>query len=230
MLQNNFVTFLVAKPRGGFVMMVLVAVVAAAQCLAFGQAGGNVEAGKAAYNKACKSCHGQNGEGNPAIARKLKVTLKDLRAADVQKRDDDAWRKQIVEGVGKMDPTEDVATDDVTNIIAFSRSLAPSQSPGSSGPPVPLAAAAAGDAAAGRSVYASECKSCHGANGEGNPTMAKKLKVAIRDLRLAEVQKQTDDEWKKDILQGVGKMDPTPDLPPADVANVIAFVRTLKTK
>ena len=45
-----------------------------------------------------------------------------------------------------------------------------------------------GDAQAGKAVYDSKCKICHGANGEGNPAIAKTLKVTFRPLASKEVQ------------------------------------------
>jgi len=60
--------------------------------------------------------------------------------------------------------------------------------------------------------------------------MAKRLGVAIRPLGGADVQKQTDEDWRKAIVDGIGKMNPTPDISPTDVANTIAFMRTLKAK
>ena len=93
-----------------------------------------------------------------------------------------------------------------------------------------MVAAQNGDVEAGKIVYAKNCRSCHGANGEGNPNMAKKLKVAIKDLRLPEVRKATDADWRKDIVKGVGKMDPTEDVSDQDVTNVIAFMRAMAPK
>lgn len=97
---------------------------------------GNVAAGKEAYAENCRSCHGPNGEGNPNMAKKLGVEIRDLRLPAVQKSTDEVWRKQILEGVGKMNATEDIKPKEVTDIIAFMRSLAPtaSQAPASSAP------------------------------------------------------------------------------------------------
>ena len=44
---------------------------------------------------------------------------------------------------------------------------------------LPLAAA---DAAAGKAVYDKSCKSCHGADGAGNPAVAKMMKVEMKAL------------------------------------------------
>lgn len=44
----------------------------------------------------------------------------------------------------------------------------------------------------GKMMYTKHCKSCHGGKGEGNGPKAKSMKTAIRSLKLAEVQAQSD--------------------------------------
>ena len=90
------------------------------------------------------------------------------------------------------------------------------------------AAWAAGDAAKGEKLYATKCKSCHGAQGQGNPAIAKSLKVEFRDLKSAEIQKMTDAELKKLAVGGHGKKKPLKTVTPAELDDVIAFVRTMK--
>ena len=77
--------------------------------------------GKAIYDKACKSCHGATGTANPAIAKMMKVEMKDLSSAEVQKLSDDDMKKIITEGQGKMKPVK--AVTDVAAVIAYVRSL-----------------------------------------------------------------------------------------------------------
>src|SRR3954468_3458883 len=84
------------------------------------------------------------------------------------------------------------------------------------------------DADAGKAVYASKCKTCHGVGGEGNPGMAKVYGVTIAPLSSDEVQKMSDADLKKVITQGKGKMKPPAGLSDADVDNVIAHIRSLK--
>ena len=86
----------------------------------------------------------------------------------------------------------------------------------------------AADAAAGKAVYDKRCKMCHGANGEGNPGMAKALNTTIQNLGSADVQKMSDADLKMVITKGKGKMKPVAGLSDADIENVIAHVRTLK--
>ena len=90
---------------------------------------------------------------------------------------------------------------------------------------LPLAAA---DAAAGKAVYDKSCKSCHGADGAGNPAVAKMMKVEMKALGSKEVQAKSDDDLKAVVTKGVGKMKPVTSVTGDQVASVVAFVRTLK--
>lgn len=92
------------------------------------------------------------------------------------------------------------------------------------------APAAKGDAAAGKALFAKKCAGCHGPSGEGKEALAKMLKTTMRDLGSAEVQAKSDDELAKNITEGTGKMKPVKDASAGDVANVVAFIRTLKKK
>jgi mono/diheme cytochrome c family protein len=85
----------------------------------------------------------------------------------------------------------------------------------------------AADAAAGKTTFASRCRTCHGANGEGNPAMAKALNATIKPLGSAEVQGKSDADLKTAIQKGTGKMKPVA-LSDTDAENVVAFIRTLK--
>lgn len=91
----------------------------------------------------------------------------------------------------------------------------------------PTLLAAKGDAAAGKTVFTGKCATCHGASGEGKESIAKMMKVEMRHLGCKEVQSKKDAELQKMIAEGGGKMKPVK-LSDAEVANVIAFIRTLK--
>lgn len=86
---------------------------------------------------------------------------------------------------------------------------------------------AAGNADAGKVVYDKKCVTCHAKAGEGNPGMAKMLKVELRALGSKEVQSKSDADLKKEILEGTGKMKAVK-LTDEEAASVIAFLRTLK--
>lgn len=56
----------------------------------------------------------------------------------------------------------------------------------------------------GAALFKAKCAMCHGPDGAGNTPMGKKLNV--RDLRSAEVQKQSDTDLMHVIGQGKAKM------------------------
>jgi mono/diheme cytochrome c family protein len=80
----------------------------------------------------------------------------------------------------------------------------------------------AADAAAGKTVYATKCKSCHGADGEGNPAIAKAMKVELKPLSA------TTADVKDVVTKGQGKMKPVSSVTGADLDNVVAYVKSLK--
>jgi mono/diheme cytochrome c family protein len=88
--------------------------------------------------------------------------------------------------------------------------------------------AAAGDAKAGQATYDRSCKSCHGADGTPNPGIVKMMKVDMKDFKSAEVQAMSDDDIKKIVSGGKGKMRPVTSVAGADLDNVVAYVRSLK--
>ena len=87
---------------------------------------------------------------------------------------------------------------------------------------------AAGDAAAGKEIFSKKCASCHGAAGEGKESVAKTLKVTIRPLGSKEVQAKSDEELKKNFLEGTGKMKSVTGIDAKAADDVIAYLRTLK--
>ena len=92
-----------------------------------------------------------------------------------------------------------------------------------------LARAQGGDSKAGKAVYDKSCGTCHSADGAPKEAIAKMLKVEIPHLGSKDVQGKSDADLKKVVTEGYEKMKPVKGLADKDVANVIAFVRTLKT-
>ena len=83
----------------------------------------------------------------------------------------------------------------------------------------------AADAAAGKAVYDKSCKGCHGPDGTPSAGMAKAMN--LRDLKTPEVQAMSDDDMKKIITEGKGKMKPIASAAPS-AADVVAYIRSLK--
>ncbi len=80
----------------------------------------------------------------------------------------------------------------------------------------------AADAAAGKPIYDAKCKGCHGPEGQGNPNIAKMMKVEMKPLG------ETSADVKKVVTEGQGKMKPIAGLSGAELDNVVAYVHTLK--
>lgn len=80
-------------------------------------------AGKAVFDKSCKACHGADGTPNAAMAKALKVEMKDLKSAEVQSMSNAELEKIVTMGKGKMHPVASVTGASVDDVIAYVRSL-----------------------------------------------------------------------------------------------------------
>jgi mono/diheme cytochrome c family protein len=77
----------------------------------------------------------------------------------------------------------------------------------------------------GAAIYKTKCTACHGADGSGQTPVGKSLKLPA--LGSAEVQKMTDADLTRIIIEGKGKM-PASKLSADDAKAVLAFVRAFK--
>ncbi len=91
-----------------------------------------------------------------------------------------------------------------------------------------VATASGADAKAGKRVYESSCKTCHGPDGAGNDTIANMMKVEMKDLKSTDVQSLSDAELARIITTGKGQMKPVSTVMGPSIDDVIAYVRTMK--
>ena len=88
----------------------------------------------------------------------------------------------------------------------------------------------AADVTAGKELFGKKCASCHGASGEGKASVAKALKVEIRNLGSKEVQTKSDADLKKVLLEGTGKMKGVKDIDAKGADDIVAYMRTFAKK
>jgi mono/diheme cytochrome c family protein len=83
----------------------------------------DAKAGQPLYEKSCRSCHGIDGAPSAAVAKMMKVEMKDLRDPAVQALSNDAIKKIIVEGQGKMKPVAGISGAAAENVGAYVKTL-----------------------------------------------------------------------------------------------------------
>ena len=90
------------------------------------------------------------------------------------------------------------------------------------------AVALAADANAGKAVYDRACQACHGPDGTPKDAIAKMMKVEMADLKSSAVQAMSNDDFKKIITGGKGKMRPITSVSGAALDDVAEYVHSLK--
>ena len=87
------------------------------------------------------------------------------------------------------------------------------------------AAAFAADAG-GKAVFEKSCAGCHGADGKGNPAMAKVLGEKGLNIATKDTTQKSDEQLLKVIAEGSGKM-PAAKLSKDEQKQVLGYVRSL---
>ncbi|MGH0038027.1 MAG: c-type cytochrome [Myxococcota bacterium] len=104
------------------------------------------------------------------------------------------------------------------------------------------AAALAGDAAAGKAPFEANCSSCHGLTGKGDGPVGAALNPKPRDFSTGEFKFDTDKDGKTgtdadltNVIKngaaaygGSALMAPWAALSDEEVANIVAYIRSLK--
>jgi len=87
--------------------------------------------------------------------------------------------------------------------------------------------AGAADADGGKMAYEKNCAGCHGADGKGNPAVAKTLGEKGLNIVGKETTQKTDDILLKIIVEGAGKMPAAKKLNKDEQKQVLHYSRTL---
>jgi mono/diheme cytochrome c family protein len=91
----------------------------------------------------------------------------------------------------------------------------------------PVSRVIAADAQAGKALYTKQCASCHGADGKGNPAMAKALGDKGLNIVSKEAKQMSDEQILKIIVEGAGKM-PGSKLSKEEQKQVLDYTRSLQ--
>ncbi|MDZ4343641.1 MAG: c-type cytochrome [Candidatus Binatia bacterium] len=92
---------------------------------------------------------------------------------------------------------------------------------------VGISSSAALAADAGKAVFEKSCVSCHGADGKGNPAMAKMFGEKELNIVDKETTAKKDDALLKVIAEGAGKMPAQKTLSKDEQKQVLGYVRSL---
>ena len=87
-------------------------------------------------------------------------------------------------------------------------------------------AALAADASAGKALFEKSCVGCHGADGKGNPGMAKVIGEKGLNIVGKDTTTKSDEQLLKVIAEGAGKM-PASKLTKDEQKKALGYVRTL---
>ena len=87
----------------------------------------------------------------------------------------------------------------------------------------PVSRVLATNAQAGKAVYDKSCAGCHGADGKGNPAMAKVLGDKGLNILSKDTTQQSDEQLLKVIAEGAGKMPASAKLSKAEQKQVLDY-------
>jgi mono/diheme cytochrome c family protein len=84
----------------------------------------DAQTGKAVYEKHCVACHGNDGKGNPAMAKALGEKGLNLTTKEATQKSDEQLMKVIADGEGKMPPFKSLSEAEQKQVVTYIRSLA----------------------------------------------------------------------------------------------------------
>ena len=91
----------------------------------------------------------------------------------------------------------------------------------------PMSQGLAADGDVGKTIYEKNCAGCHGADGKGNPALAKTLGEKGLNIVGKETTQKSDEVLLKIIAEGAGKMPPNKKLNNDEQKAVLHYSRSL---
>jgi mono/diheme cytochrome c family protein len=109
--------------KGLLTLTLIVGVLLAAAASFSARPAGDATAGKDVFLKKCKTCHGEDGQGNQGMAKLLNTTITPMDSDEVQGKLDAEIKKIVTDGKGKMKPVKGLTDADIDNVIAYVRAF-----------------------------------------------------------------------------------------------------------
>lgn len=178
----------------------------------------DLAAGRATYNGTCASCHGPLGAGDGAAGATLTPRPPAI-GTDALMHDVTPALMYRVISVGITG----------TPMPGFAGTLTPQQRWNLVGYVNSLRSSAA-QQVEGEGLYVRSCASCHGVLGAGDGTLSRALTTLPPEIgTVAWQMEHSDVELGRVIHEGIpaSAMPPSPELTPAQVTSIVAYVRTL---
>jgi cytochrome c oxidase cbb3-type subunit 3 len=183
--------------------------------------------GATVYGTFCAGCHGLAGSGvrSPGLASFPSIANPDL----LERVSDQFLENTIRHGrPGRRMPAwgdmeSGLRPEEIRSVISYLRSLSGQKQKPESAPPRWVQA----DAASGKSLFASTCSGCHGAQGEGGEAPALNNQVLLASATDTYLVDTIGRGRRGTVMQGF--LEPSParrTLAGAEIEAVVAFIRT----
>jgi high-affinity iron transporter len=183
--------------------------------------GVNLAEGKAIYERTCATCHGMRGLGDGPAARGMNPPPPAVGTHAAMHDVSPALMYRIVSvgvaGTPMVGWADRLSADERWNIVAYINSMRTSPQ----------------QVAEGEGLYTQRCIACHGATGSDDGTAAATLSKLPPELGTYAWQvERSDADIARAIRAGAAgtAMPPSRDLTDAELATMVAFVRTLPSK
>lgn len=178
----------------------------------------DVAAGSALYSRNCASCHGAGGQGDGPAARGLSTAPPAIGSEAVTRSVSPALAYRLVSvgvrGTAMPAWSTTLSATERWNVIAYVMSLHSTRA----------------QVRTGEGLFIQRCAACHGASGGGGGTYAHDLSTTPPPIGTLGWQAERSDSQLAGVIRdGVpgSAMPANRDLAPAEIASVIAFIRTL---
>ena len=177
--------------------------------------------GKAIYERSCASCHGARGLGDGVAGQTMNPKPPAIGTAEHMRGVTPALTYRVlsvgIAGTPMVGFAGLLTPDQRWNVVAYVNSLRATHA----------------QQLEGEGLFTQRCASCHGVSGSGDGALAKSLTRLPPDIGTVAWQiERSDDQLSEAVKAGVPgtAMPPSPELSPAQVQSMVAYLRTLPSR